>query len=151
MSTIDSAILAPSSVLSNNILLRIRPHWSGLTLSRWAVLGVALFSLLFSYLGRDAYELLESAYAIGMVGLFIPLVLGVHSRRGGEKAALASMVTGVGIWGTHMILGWESLGGELLGAIYFPQELAATAAAWLVYESVGLFEGPASGTRTTIA
>jgi SSS family solute:Na+ symporter len=134
MSTIDSAVLAPSSVLANNLLVRIWPALPMLRLSRAAVAAVAGLSLWVAYLGQSAYELLESAYAISMVGLFVPLALGLHSRRGGEQAALASMLTGIGLWSAHLYLGWESFGGALLGDVYIPQELAATGFAWLAYE-----------------
>jgi len=146
MSTIDSAILAPSSVLANDLLRRVWPKVDPLKLSQGSVLGVATLSLLMAYIGQDAYELLEAAYAIGMVGLFVPLALGIYSRRGSETAALVSMLVGVGVWGLHLALGWESFGGDRLGLDFLPQELAATGLAWLAYELVAL---RADSTRAT--
>jgi Na+/proline symporter len=140
MSTIDSAILAPSSVLANNLLAKVWSGSSGISLTRWAILAVALASLAMAYLGPGAYELLETAYAIGMVGLFVPLAMGLFARRGSGRAALASMAVGVAVWLTHLALGWESFGGELLEAQYVPQELAATGIAWIAYEAVALLE-----------
>src|SRR5690606_3022700 len=70
MSTIESAILAPSSVLSNNLLMKLLPNADPLALGRIAILAVAGASLAVSYAGAGAYELLETAYAIGMVALF---------------------------------------------------------------------------------
>jgi len=134
LSTIDSAILAPGSVLANNLFRRVWPRTPVLALSRWAVGLVAAASLLVAYLGEDAYSLLESAYAIGLVGLFVPLTLGLMSRRGHARAAFASMTTGTAVWAAHLALGWDSFGGELFGEIYLPQELAATLLAWLAYE-----------------
>jgi len=144
MSTIDSAILAPSSVLANDLMRRLWPEADALRLSRWAVLGVATLSLVMAYAGQDAYELLETAYAIGMVGLFVPLALGIYGGRGGEAAALVSMAIGVGTWGVHLALGWESFGGERLGLDFVPQELAATVLAWVAYEVVARVELRAS-------
>ena len=146
LSTIDSAILAPSSVLSNNIFTKLWPERSPLGMSRWATLGVALMSLAVAYLGQDAYELLESAYAIGMVGLFIPLAIGLHARGGDEIAALASMVAGILVWGLHLALGWEYFAGRLLEPVELPQELAATLLAWVAYEAVAALRAP-SGRR----
>jgi SSS family solute:Na+ symporter len=139
MSTIDSAVLAPSSVLANNLLRRVWPDASLLGLSRAAVVAVAATSLAVAYVGASAYELLESAYAITMVGLFVPLTVGLHSERGSERAALFAMLTGIGIWGLHALLGWETLGG--FGGWALPSELAATVLAWLAYEVVAL-KGP---------
>jgi solute:Na+ symporter, SSS family len=135
LSTIDSAILAPSSVLANNLLSKVWPQYSPLLLSRASILAIALASLAFAYLGQDAYELLETAYAVGMVGLFVPLAVGLYSRRGGEAAALAAMGTGTGVWLLHLWLGWETFGGPALARLGLPQELAAAALGWLAYET----------------
>src|SRR5690606_28853098 len=62
MSTIDSAILAPASVLSNNLLAKLWPSADGLALGRVAILAVAAASVAMSYIGAGAYELLETAY-----------------------------------------------------------------------------------------
>ena len=140
MSTIDSAILAPASVLSNNLLARFWPDRSRLALGRSAVVAIAIVSLVMSYLGQSAYELLETAYAVGMVGLFVPLACGLWSRRGTEHAAVVSMLTGITVWGAHLALGYESFGGPLLGSIYLPQELGATLIAWIAYEIVGVVD-----------
>jgi SSS family solute:Na+ symporter len=151
LSTIDSAILAPSSVVSNNLFAKLWPERSVLAMSRWATLGVALASLAIAYFGEDAYALLESAYAIGMVGLFVPLAVGLHSARGAEDAALAAMATGTLVWLLHLALGWESFAGPLIArTVALPQELAATALGWAAYELIGWREAiharPMSGT-----
>lgn len=141
LSTIDSAILAPSSVLANNLLAKLWPSQPLLRMSRLATLGVALASLAVAYIGASAYELLETAYAIGMVGLFVPLAIGLHSGRGGEAAALAAMATGTLVWAAHLLLGWESFGGGWLAPLELPQELVATALGWIAYESAARWVG----------
>ena len=135
MSTVDSAILAPSSVLSNNLLAKLWPNADGLALGRIAILAVAGASVAMAYVGAGAYELLETAYAIGMVALFVPLARGL-SRRGDEAAAVAAMAVGTTMWGGHLALGWAGWGGPWLGLDAVPQELAATFCAWLAYEAV---------------
>lgn len=141
LSTIDSAILAPGSVLANNIFRRLWPRVAPLKLARYGVLLVAILSLGFAYLGESAYALLETAYAIGLVGLFVPLTMGLMSRRGHARAAFASMITGTAIWLFHLALGWESFGGRLLGEVSLPQELAATFCGWIAYEIAARLEG----------
>ncbi len=108
LSTIDSAILAPSSVLAQNVLARFSRS-GGATLARnqWAVLGVAATSVAVAYLGEDAYSLLESTYEFGLVSLLVPLATGLYWRRGGERAALAAMGVGTSLWTTHRVFGWE--------------------------------------------
>src|SRR5690606_35339323 len=135
MSTIDSAILAPSSVLSNNLLAKLWPNADGLALGRIAIVAVAGASIAMAYAGAGAYELLETAYAIGMVALFVPLARG-FGRRGDEASALAAMVAGTSLWALHLTLGWDGFGGPWLGLDVIPQELAATLCAWFAYETV---------------
>ncbi|HEX7081453.1 MAG TPA: sodium:solute symporter family protein [Gammaproteobacteria bacterium] len=148
MSTIESAILAPSSVLAHNLLAKLEPRASTIALTKVAILGVAACSLGVAYSGSSAYELLESAYAVGMVGLFVPLVCGLHGRRGDERAALAAMAAGIGIWMAHLALGWDTFAGPWLD-VPVPQELAATGIAWAAYE--GLAVGAAYRRRWVIA
>lgn len=73
LSTIDSALLSPSSVLAQNLawpLLRERLEprgWTELGVNRACVLVVGVSALITAYVGEDAYSLLEEAYALGMV------------------------------------------------------------------------------------
>src|SRR5690606_42164712 len=89
---------------------RAWPRADPLALGRIAILIVAGASLAVAYAGSSAYELLETAYAIGMVALFVPLARGLKAG-GSERAALASMATGATLWGMHLALGWEAFGG----------------------------------------
>jgi len=108
LSTIDSAILSPAGVLAQNILPRVS-RLPSLRLNQLSVVGVAVASLALAYGGQNAYELLESAYELGVAGLLVPMVMGVYVKRGGETAALASMGCGMLVWGLHMLLGWSEL------------------------------------------
>jgi Na+/proline symporter len=109
LSTIDSAILSPASVLGRNLLGRIpQRRVSPLRLQEISVVIVTACSLAFAYAGEDAYSLLELAYEIGLVGLLVPLAVGLYSARGGEPAALASMIVGTLAWAVHLGLGWET-------------------------------------------
>ncbi len=141
LSTIDSAILSPATVLGQNLLGRL-PHGrvTNLRLQEISVVIVTLASLAMAYLGEDAYGLLETAYEIGLVGLFVPLTFGLHLDRGGERAALASMAVGVAFWLPHVVLGAESLFG--LGA---PVGLSSAALGAVAYLVVARFEPVPAG------
>jgi len=104
LSTIDSAILAPAGVLAQNVFVRgNRGRLSLLTLNRVSVLIVTAGSLGMAFLGEGAYELLESAYSLTLVGLFVPLVLGLFRTPRGEAPALAAMAVGSGLWGIAFV------------------------------------------------
>lgn len=108
LSTIDSAILSPASVLSQNLLEKLNHgRIPALTLNRIAVVGVTSGSLAMAYAGEDAYALLEDAYELPLVGLFVPLALGLYGRTRGELPALASMIAGTGLWTLHYFAGWD--------------------------------------------
>jgi Na+/proline symporter len=100
LSTIDSAILAPASVLAQNVFERFnRRRVRSLTLNRLAILVVTAGSVGMAYLGKSAYALLEDAYELPLVGLFVPLALGLRSKSPRERAAVASMLAGTRAYG----------------------------------------------------
>lgn len=139
LSTIDSAILSPSTVLAQNIV----PQWpafaarlpTGIALNRWAVAVVTLASLALAFSGARAYALLEAAYAIGLVAHLVPLAGGLLSERGGERAAVASMTVATGVWGAHLAVGAE----EFLGLTpLLPATLACTVIGLICYVAVAM-------------
>ena len=134
LSTIDSAILSPASVLAQNLLPRLG-RADTLKSNRFSVLFVAFCSVLVAYAGESAYALLEEAYLLTMVGLFVPLMIGLYSTPRNGWAANASMLVGTGVWGVHFALGWEiflpSVG--FFQRLQLPLSLSATACAALAY------------------
>ena len=134
LSTLDSAILAPATVIAQN-LWRTGPK--PLARTRIAVVAVGVVSLLVAYLGESAYSLLESGYELGMVSLLVPLIVAVHVRRPSVRGVVAAMGLGTGLWLTLMAAGVEALGPIPIG-------LVSTAAAALAY---GLVARLAPGTR----
>ncbi|MEZ4451570.1 MAG: sodium:solute symporter family protein [Nannocystaceae bacterium] len=126
LSTIDSAILAPASVLAQNLLRGpLEGRMTALARNRLAVVIVTAISLAVAYAGKDAYSLLEGAYAIGLVALFVPLLGGLYRRPRGEAPAIAAMIAGTALWGVHVALGAESLLGDGHGGPKVPIEIAA--------------------------
>ncbi|MGD9857018.1 MAG: sodium:solute symporter family protein [Planctomycetaceae bacterium] len=108
LSTIDSAILAPAAVLAQNVAPRFgQGPQDALRNNRLAVLLVATCSLLAAFAGESAYSLLEEAYALTLVGLFVPLMLGLYTDPLNARAGTASMLVGTGIWAVHFLLKWE--------------------------------------------
>lgn len=129
LATIDSALLSPASVLAQNVIAPRWPKLDLLLLNRWAVVGVTIASIITAYVGESAYSLLESAYALGLVSLLVPLLMGLRTKLGGEKAALASMITGTLLWCLHFALGWESFLSPLIDPLGLPLPVAMTSAA----------------------
>ena len=101
ISTASGGILAPASILSENML---RPLLKNVTdarllrLSRLSVLMVAAVSLTMALLRSNIYELVSESSALSLVSLFVPLVAGMFWRKTNAVAAIASMLAGMGIW-----------------------------------------------------
>ncbi|MCA9246099.1 MAG: sodium:solute symporter family protein [Planctomycetales bacterium] len=134
LSTIDSAILAPASVVAQNLLPRLTLA-SPLLLDRLSVLGVAACSLALAYRGERAYALLEESYALGLVGLFVPMMLGIYTLPRSGAPAIASMLVGMLVWGVHFYFEWEVFLPTVawIGVLAIPAKLAATAIALFAY------------------
>ncbi len=98
LSTITSALLAPSSVLAHNFLKIHFPNTSTLVLCRYAVVAVTGLSLAIAFMGSNVYGLLESSYAIGLVGFFAPLWIGLRSKKLDETSCLVAMAAGLLFW-----------------------------------------------------
>jgi solute:Na+ symporter, SSS family len=135
LSTIDSAILSPATVLAENVWRRADRASPRIAHHRLAVVLVTGCSVAVAYLGEDAYSLLESAYEVGLVSLFVPLLIGIRSRRGGERAALTSMAVGTGLWLVHRVAGWEHFVEPLGGSL--PVGLTCAAVGGLAYAATG--------------
>lgn len=134
LSTIDSAILSPASVLAQNIFPRFG-YSDTLRSNRLAVLIVAACSLSVAFMGKNAFELLEESYSLTLVGLFVPLMLGLYSRPQNRWAANAAMMTGSSLWGIHYVMQWDYFlpVSPLMQMIELPVSIGATICALLAY------------------
>ena len=102
MSTASSAVLAPASVLSENL---IRPYINNLSdrgflwLTRLCVVLVALISLGFALSGESIYHLVGNSSALSLVSLFVPLAAGLYFKGSNSLSAILSMLSGFFSWG----------------------------------------------------
>jgi solute:Na+ symporter, SSS family len=83
-----------------------------LNATRVSVIIVTVFSIILAFLKSNIYELVGEASAFTLVSLFVPLVGGMFFRIN-EKAAIASMFSGIAGWAT-----------VYLSSIEFPAVLA---------------------------
>ncbi|MFT2011038.1 sodium:solute symporter family protein [Pontibacter sp. 13R65] len=101
ISTASGAILAPASVISENLLrplLRNPSDAKLLQLSRGCVLLVAAVSMTMALLRTNIYELVSESSALSLVSLFVPLVAGLYWKRSTSAGAMLSMLLGMSIW-----------------------------------------------------
>jgi SSS family transporter len=144
LSTVDSALLVASSLLSHNLVVQLRPGLSERAKVRIARAGVALLgacAYLMALRADQVYELVEEASAFGSAGIVTVVTFGLFTRIGGTGSALAALLTGVTAW---------VLGAHVLALPYpYLTSLGLAVASYLFTASLGSsFEGelvPAEG------
>jgi Na+/proline symporter len=141
LSTIDGAILSPASVLAQNIVsASVRARFGTVTVNRLAVLLIALFSLATAYSGTSAFELLEEAYSLMLVGLLVPLLGGLWLPRRPPSAAIAAMLVGTAVWVPHLFLeesDWLAQPWLDPMGVHLPLNITATACSACAFLFVG--------------
>jgi solute:Na+ symporter, SSS family len=101
LSTASGAILAPSTVIGENIIKNFYPNLTDkqlLSSMRWSVVGVTIVSVIFTTFDQSIYELVRQSSEISLVALFIPMVAGLYWKKTSSFGAMASMIGGLGSW-----------------------------------------------------
>ncbi|MCA9257655.1 MAG: sodium:solute symporter family protein [Planctomycetales bacterium] len=134
LSTIDSAILSPAGIIAQDLCGRFLGG-NALRWNRGAVALVTLCSLGVALQGESAYGLLEQAYSLTLVGLFVPLMMGIYRGRPHGIAANASMLAGGLAWALHLTLGWDDFVPPLgtLCGLECPMSLGCTLVSLIAY------------------
>ncbi len=136
LSTVDSALLVASGLVSHNLIVPVAPNISERTKVVLARVGVVFFGIV-SYvlaLRADAvYNLVEEASAFGSAGLLVVAVFGLFTRYGGVTSAIASLLAGMAAW--------------ILGAyvLDLPYPYITSLAVSVVAYAAGAWGRPASG------
>jgi Na+/proline symporter len=102
LSTTSSALLAPSAIVSENIvkpLIKGAMSDSGLVWStRLAILIIGAASATMACLNSNIYELVAGSSIMSLVSLFVPMAAGMYWRGATPAGALLSMVCGIAVW-----------------------------------------------------
>jgi SSS family transporter len=108
LSTVDSTLLAASSLASHNLIVSFRPQMSDRQRLITARVGVAAFGLIacgFALGAETIFELVQQANGVGSAGIFVLMVGGLYAGKfGGARAGLATLAVGLGTWawGTYI-------------------------------------------------
>ncbi|MBK9362921.1 MAG: sodium:solute symporter family protein [Rubrivivax sp.] len=102
LSTASGALLAPTSLFTENVLRPFAPRMGDkqflLTL-RIILVTFTAGALLFAVNSKSTmYEMVQNAYNVTLAGAFVPLVAGAYWKRANTQGALASIVFGIGTW-----------------------------------------------------
>lgn len=99
-STCSGSMLAPASLLSENLLKPLlKPNASDeelLRLSRWSVLIVAVIATITAMLSESIYELVSQSSILGMVCILVPMYAALfHPKSQHPLGAALSMIAGI--------------------------------------------------------
>lgn len=134
LSTCSGAVLAPATVVAENIL---KPLYGNkisdqaiLRLMRISVVIISVIAAGLSLVKSNIYELVGESSALSLVALFVPLVGGLYFKRSSTLGAILSMTLGTAAWVVlnfvyehelAMLLAFGvSLSGMLLGSLISP-------------------------------
>lgn len=132
LSTVDSTLVAASSLLSHNgllPLLAIEDPRRRLLMVRLTVVALAVVAYVLAMTAVSIRDLVEIAAALGSSGVFVCVVFGLFTPWGAAPSAIAALVTGVAVW----------LLGTVTGSTETPYTFAllAAIAAYLVAIPLG--------------
>ncbi len=102
LSTASGAILAPTSLLTENVLRHLSPRMGDkqfLLMLRVILVTFTAGALIFALNSKSTmYEMVQSAYNVTLTGAFVPLFAGAFWKRANTQGALLSIVLGIGCW-----------------------------------------------------
>lgn len=102
MSTCSGALLAPASLLSENILkhnlLKGLSEQRSLMVTRLSVLIVGAISLLMAFGSRNIFHLVGEASIFGLVSIFVPFTAALFFNHKSAVGAAVSMIAGSVVW-----------------------------------------------------
>ena len=117
MSTASGAILAPATIVTENLVRPLFPHLtdkSVLRILRATVIIITILSMISALSGASIYELNAETATITLVSLLVPLAFGIFWKRTSGIAAIGAMVIGFATW---MIV------DEMIAAQYMSDEI----------------------------
>ena len=113
MSSASATLLAPSVMITENILRGIMPKQSDrqfLMSMRSVVLVFAVIVTLFALNSESSiFHMVENAYKVTLVAAFIPLAFGMYWKHATRQGALSAIFLGFGCWVLTEILAPEGM------------------------------------------
>jgi Na+/proline symporter len=101
MSTSSGAILAPASVIGENLIKPFSPNISDKNLLFWIRISIVIVTVICIWMAsqrQNIYELVAESSAFSLVSLFIPMIAGLKWKRANATGCIFSMLTGLLVW-----------------------------------------------------
>jgi SSS family transporter len=102
LSTASGAIIAPTSLVTENVIRPLERHMSDrkflLTL-RVVLVAFTAAALIFALLSKKTmYDMIQNAYTVTLVAAFVPLAAGIFWKRASNAGAIVSALSGFAGW-----------------------------------------------------
>ena len=135
LSTVDSALLVASSLVTRNFVRTARPASPrrALFAARLGVAAAGIAAWHFARTGEGVMALVERASAFGSAGIVVAVLAGLCTERGGALAAIGALVAGTATW---------VVGEQVEGALRYPF-LTSVAAATVTFAAAAAWQGRA--------
>ena len=101
MSSADSALLAPATVVGENLARLVHRDLTAgqvLSISRTAVVVLGIVSLGVALYFQRIYDIMVGSWSVLLVSLFVPLLAGIYWSRSNGSAAVVAIVAGITSW-----------------------------------------------------
>lgn len=101
LSTVDTTLIVSGSLVAHNLYLPLRRGASErhrLLANRVAVAAFGVIAYALALSSESVYALVEAASAFGSSGVLVCTLMGLFTGLGGERTALATLVTGVAVY-----------------------------------------------------
>jgi SSS family solute:Na+ symporter len=111
LSTVDSCMLAGSTLVTHNVLLPLWPDLSDrakLRASRLGVLTMGVCAWALALRSESIKDLVETASAFGSAGVFVVACFGLFTAIGGPLSAWVGLCTGFVVWIGGVAAGWPA-------------------------------------------
>jgi solute:Na+ symporter, SSS family len=133
LSTASGAIIAPTSLCTENIVRPLYPHMSDrqflLTL-RVVLVSFTMAALIFALQSKQTmYDMVQNAYTVTLVAALVPLAAGIFWKRANNTGAIMSAAFGLVAWAIAALTAADaavppplvglgfSIAGMLIGAV----------------------------------
>jgi Na+/proline symporter len=137
LSTVHSALHAPASQVSHNIVARFVPTLDArgkLVAVRVTVIALSLVAFALALTSERIKDLVEVASAFGSAGVFVAAMFAIFTKVGGASSALTSIIVGAVVWAAgRFALGWTAP---------YIAALACSTVAYLAIAAWEAFAGP---------
>ena len=102
LSTASGAIIAPTSLSTENVVRPLYPHMSDRTfllVLRLMLVSFTLAALIFALNSKQTmYDMVQNAYTVTLVAAFVPLAAGIFWKRANNTGAILSALFGLVAW-----------------------------------------------------